>query len=246
MSNLGGIPLTDVSVSFQGVTKKYLQKVAIHEMNFELPTGKMIGLIGPNGSGKSTMLKLMAGLILPSSGTIAVAGQPVNRRISNLVSFASDKDDLYGFYTVSEMIQFYQGIFPDFNAARAKEMMAFMQLDPGVKVKTLSKGNAGRLKMLLALSRTAPVVLMDEPLSGLDPMVRTAIVKSLISFIDLDQQTVILSTHEVLEVEPLLDMVVLVHQGRVRAISRVDEIQEQAHQGLVPWMAQQLSVGVTP
>ncbi len=232
--------MSNISVVFEDVTKRYLQQVAVRGVSFELPKGKMIGLIGPNGSGKSTMLKLMAGLLRPSSGRVLVEGQLANRRIGNIVSYASDKDVLYGFYTLGEMVNFYKEIFSDFDAQRAKEMMSFLSLAPTVRVRALSKGNAARLKMLLAVSRNAPLILMDEPLSGIDPMARTSIIKSLISFIDLNNQTVILSTHEVAEVEPLLDTVVLVNNGQVCNVQDIVDIQTEHHQSLAEWMEKTL------
>lgn len=232
--------MSDVSVVFAEVTKSYSQRMAVRDMSFTLPKGKMIGLIGQNGSGKSTVLKLMAGLLRPSSGKVLVEGQEMDRRNSHRVSYSSDKDALYGFYKVSETLQFYAEIFPDFDQERAREMSRFLHLDSSMRVKELSKGNLARLKMLLAVSRKAPLILMDEPLSGIDPMARTAIIKSLISFIDLSRQTVILSTHEVAEVEPLLDTVVLVNGGQVKSIMDVVDIQAEQRQGLSAWMEKNL------
>lgn len=236
--------MSDVSVVFAEVTKNYSQRTAVRDMSFTLPKGKMIGLIGQNGSGKSTVLKLMAGLLRPSSGKVLVEGREMDRRNSHRVSYSSDKDALYGFYKVSETIQFYAEIFPDFDQERAREMAGFLNLDSSMRVKELSKGNLARLKMLLAVSRKAPLILMDEPLSGIDPMARTAIIKSLISFIDLPRQTVILSTHEVAEVEPLLDTVVLVNRGQVKSIMDVVDIQAEQRQGLSAWMEKNLGSAV--
>jgi ABC-2 type transport system ATP-binding protein len=233
--------MPEVSVVFESVTKRYLQNAAVQDVSFTLPKGRMIGLIGPNGSGKSTMLKLMSGLLRTSAGRVLVEGREVDRRIGKIVSYASDKDVLYGFYKVGEMVKFYEEIFSDFEIGRAREMMAFLKLDPSVRIKALSKGNAARLKMLLALSRNAPLILMDEPLSGIDPMARTAIIKSLISFIDLTNQTVILSTHEVMEIEPLLDTVMLVNNGQVCSIQDVVDIQTEYHQSLAEWMEKTIS-----
>ncbi|RYD06977.1 hypothetical protein N752_01410 [Desulforamulus aquiferis] len=134
--------------------------------------------------------------------------------IASEVSYLSELDVLYPFYTVKETIDFNAGLFADFDVAKAQEMLTFMQLDPDKKVKALSKGNRGRLKIILTLARKVPLILMDEPLSGLDPLVRDSIIKSLISYLDLEQQTVVMTTHEVTEVEPILDMVVAVQNGR--------------------------------
>ena len=109
-------------------------------------------------------------------------------------------------------------------------MMDFMGLDPDAKVKNLSKGNRGRVKLVVTLSRNAPYILMDEPLSGLDPIVRDSIIKGLISFVDLAKQTVIITTHEVNEVEPLLDQVVALRDGEIIKFADVEELRPRKTQ----------------
>lgn len=228
--------MSETILKFERVSKTYGRKTALHETSFELPAGKIIGLIGTNGSGKSTTLKLMAGLLRPSGGSVAVNGRTVKGRIPELVSFLPDGDYLYPFYTVKQTIRLFGGVYRDFDQIKALEMMSFLELNGDQPVKGLSKGNMARFKMLLALSRQVPLILMDEPLSGLDPLVRGSIIKSLISFIDMDNQTVVLSTHEVAEIEPLLDMAMLIHDGRLRSIREVEEIRSSDRMNLVEWM----------
>ncbi|CEH28835.1 spermidine/putrescine ABC transporter ATP-binding protein [Aneurinibacillus migulanus] len=228
--------MSDVLVKFQHVSKKYQSKVAVHNISFELPRGKIIGLIGTNGSGKSTMLKLMAGLIRPTRGMVMINGEQIKRRIPEQVSFLPDGDHLYPFYTVQQTIDVFSSIYSDFDKKKAIEMLTFMELPGDQFIKVLSKGNKGRLKIILALSRQVPLILMDEPLSGLDPIVRNSIIKSLISFIDVERQTVIMSTHEVAEVEPILDMAVLIHNGELQSIQEVEQIRFTSNMSLVEWM----------
>ena len=228
-------------IEFTNVTKKYGRQLALDNVSLTLPQGKIIGLVGPNGSGKSTILKLIAGLAHPNSGSVKVNGKVAHRRIASEVAYLSELDVLYNFYTVAETIAFYAGQFADFDLAKAQEMLTFMQLEPNKKVKDLSKGNRGRLKILLSLARKAPLILMDEPLSGLDPLVRDSIIQSLISYLDLEQQSVIMTTHEVTEVEPILDTVVAVQYGQIRGIAEVDEIRSQLGQSLLDWMKQNLT-----
>ena len=227
-------------IEFQNITKKYPGQIALRDVSFTLPRHKIIGLVGPNGSGKSTMLKLTAGLLHPSVGSVKVNGQIVTRRIATEVAYLSELDVLYSFYTVEETLKFYAGMFADFDAAKATEMLSFMQLDPHKKVKDLSKGNRGRLKIILVLARRVPLILMDEPLSGLDPLVRDSIIQSLISYLDLSEQTVIITTHEVSEMEPILDMVVAVQNGKVQGMAEVDEIRSKYGKSLVEWMKETL------
>lgn len=223
-------------IKFEHVGKRYLKKVALKDINLELKPGKIVGLIGENGSGKSTTLKLIAGLIQPTSGVVTVNGRRVSRRISEHVAYLSELDEFYGFFTVGEMIAFFASQYPDFNREKAEEIRRFMKLAPDSKIKNLSKGNRGRLKIVLTLAREVPVVLMDEPLSGLDPMVRDAIVKGLISFIDLERQIVLITTHEIKEVETILDEVLLIKGGEIIGHKNVEELRDRENLGLVEWM----------
>lgn len=235
----------DSIISFRDVSKRYQRREAIYNLTFDLPNGKVIGLIGPNGSGKTTTLKLMSGLLHPSRGTVLLHGHRLSRvKAAQEISYLSDSAAVYPFYSVGQMVTYYQGIYADFDAAKASEMLAFMNLDARQDVRTLSKGNLGRLKIVLTVSRQVPLIVMDEPLSGLDPLVRQSIMKGLISFIDLDKQTVVLSTHEVDEIEPLLDTAILLSEGQIRAIASTDDIREQYGQSMVEWMKSVLdSVG---
>lgn len=228
-------------IEFQNVTKNYPGQEALRNISLTLPQGKIIGLVGPNGSGKSTLLKLTAGLVQPSQGSVIVNGQQANRRIAAQVAYLSELDVMYPFYTVAETIQFTAGMFPDFDQAKAQEMLQFMQLSQDKKVKSLSKGNRGRLKIILTLSRRVPLVLMDEPLSGLDPIVRDSIIRSLISYLDLEQQTVVITTHEVAEIEPILDTVVAIQDGQVQGMIEVDVLRSTQGKSLLEWMKETLN-----
>lgn len=223
-------------IELREVSKKYLNQFALRGVNLTLPVGKIIGVVGENGSGKSTTLKLIAGLVKPSSGTIKINGEQVTRQISKKVSYLSELDTFYNFFNVQETIDFFATQFADFNLQKANEIREFMKLESNQKVKNLSKGNRGRLKIVLTLAREAAVILMDEPLSGLDPMVRDSVVKSLISFIDIEKQTLIITTHEVSEIEPLLDTVIAIHKGKVIKIAEVEELRLNEGLSIVEWM----------
>lgn len=223
-------------INFKNVTKTYLTKAALKDVTMVLPSGKIIGIVGSNGSGKSTTLKLISGLCRPSKGTVTINGHIISRRSSNTVSYLSELDAYYSFYTVKETLDFFATQFADFNLNKAEDIMHYMSLEPNQKVKHLSKGNRGRLKIVLTLAREVPLILMDEPLSGLDPMVRDSIIKGLISYVDLEKQTVIITTHEVNEVEPLLDMIVAIKDGKVIKIADVEELRQSEMNSVVEWM----------
>lgn len=225
-------------VQLNQVSKRFPGTEALRGMNLDVPRGKIVGIIGPNGSGKSTTLKLIAGLMQPDRGTVTVDGEKVSRLISRKVAFLHESDHLYRSYRIKELIEFYNQMYDDFDTAKAYQMLDFLELDPNRKISALSKGNAMRVKLVLTLSRNAPLILLDEPLSGLDPMVRESIIKGLISFLDMDAQTVILTTHEVEEVEPLLDMVAAIKDGIIYKFEETEVIRSNYGMSLVDWMKQ--------
>jgi ABC-2 type transport system ATP-binding protein len=227
MSNL--IQLTNVS-------KKYVKQPALTNISFTLPIGKIVGIVGENGSGKSTLLRLISGLSLPTSGMVTVNGETANRRISKVVSYLSELGSFYSIFTVREAMDFQASQYTDFNMAKAEEIMKFMKLEPHMKIKDLSKGNRARLKIMLTLAREVSYILMDEPLSGLDPMVRESIVKGMISYVDLESQTLIMTCHEIAEIESLLDCFIAIKNGSLLRMTDVDELHESEGLGITDWM----------
>lgn len=223
-------------IQFEQVTKRYLSKTALIDVDLEFPAGKIIGVVGENGSGKSTMLKLIAGLLRPTKGRVLVNGEPSHRRIARKVAYLSELETYYPFFTVQETVDYHAAQFGDLDRKKAREIIEFMGLDPNAKIKHLSKGNRGRVKLVVTLARKAPYILMDEPLSGLDPIVRDSIIKGMISFIDLDYQTVVITTHEVIEVEPLLDQVVALREGQVIKVMDLDAFRSNEGMSLAEWM----------
>ena len=154
--------------------------------------------------GRRRFLKLIAGLVTPNSGTATFDGNPITRRIASEIAYMPDADLFYPYFTVKQLFDFYESQFEDFDSMKAKEIAQFLNLALDSKIKNLSKGNRGRVKIAVTLGREASYYLLDEPFSGLDPMVRDDIAKGLIRFTDTERQTVLMSTHELKEVEPLL------------------------------------------
>lgn len=224
-----------MTVKLHQVTKRYGREFSLKDVSLNLKPGKIYGLVGPNGSGKSTTLKLIAGLVYPNEGTVEVDGEVVTRKISEKVAYLTELDMFYDSFTVQRMFDFYASQFADFDVEKGKLLLKDMDLDGGKKIKQLSKGNRGRLKLVLALARKAPVVLLDEPFSGLDPMVRDSIVRSLISYLDFDKQTVLITTHEINEIEPLMDEVIVISDGKMIAEKNVEALREDEGLSVLQW-----------
>ncbi|QAV83432.1 ABC transporter ATP-binding protein [Bacillus subtilis] len=228
-----------MEIKLEHVSKKYGRHTAVNDVSITLSSGRIYGLIGPNGSGKSTTLKMMAGLLFPTSGFVKVDEEQVTREMVRQTAYLTELDMFYPHFTVKDMVNFYQSQFPDFQTEQAYKLLNEMQLNPEKKIKKLSKGNRGRLKIVLALARRADVILLDEPFSGLDPMVRDSIVNSLVSYIDFEQQIVVIATHEI---ETLLDEVIILANGEKVAQREVEDIREQEGMSVLQWFKSKMEV----
>ncbi|MEK3809964.1 ABC transporter ATP-binding protein [Bacillus sp. FSL R7-0685] len=231
-----------MEIKLEHVSKKYGRHTAVNDVSITLSSGRIYGLIGPNGSGKSTTLKMMAGLLFPTSGFVKVDEEQVTREMVRQTAYLTELDMFYPHFTVEDMVNFYQSQFPDFQTEQAYKLLNEMQLNPEKKIKKLSKGNRGRLKIVLALARRADVILLDEPFSGLDPMVRDSIVNSLVSYIDFEQQIVVIATHEIDEIETLLDEVIILANGEKVAQREVEDIREQEGMSVLQWFKSKMEV----
>lgn len=220
------------------ITKRFLTTKAVDGINLRIDPGKIYGIIGENGSGKSTLLKLLSGLLHPSKGTITINGERVTRQSASTIAYMTDRDRFYPYFKVSELISFYQSQFADFNKSKAEDILDFLAIDHDQKLKHLSKGNLGRVKLAVTVAREAPFLLLDEPLSGLDPMVRESIVKGIIQFVNFDQQSLVITTHEIRDIEPLLDEVIIIHEGKKLDQQRVDDIRMNEQLDVEGWLKQ--------
>ncbi|SDW98049.1 ABC transporter ATP-binding protein [Paenibacillus sp. CF384] len=210
-----------------GVHKRYLLKHAINGIDLQIRKGTIVGLLGPNGSGKSTLLKMMAGMIYPTSGSILVNGREPGVRNKAQIAYLPEIDNLYGWMTVKETLRFISGFYPDWKEDKAADMLAKMELDIDQKVRSLSKGMRARLKLIAALSRDVPLVLLDEPFSGIDPSSRAKIIRSIASEFESAEQTIILSTHSVKESEPMFDDVIFLQGGRIKLFDSAENLRAE-------------------
>lgn len=207
--------------------KKYGHTLALCGLNLEIPKGKIVALLGPNGSGKSTLLKLFAGLIHPTAGEALVLGERAGVKTKSKVAYVPEFNHLYRWQTVEEATRFAMKFFSDLDYELAQKLIAEMQLEPGLKIGSLSKGMHARLKLALALARTAPVLLLDEPLSGIDPQSRRKILTALVDTYRPGEQTIILSTHQVLESEATFDQVLFLQEGELVLWGEADELRRE-------------------
>ncbi len=200
--------------------------LALDDFSTEIGSGSIYGLIGPNGSGKSTLLRLIAGVYRPDGGSLEVDGQSVfeNEHIKERIFFVSDDFFYFPGATVDEMAALYAGFYPNWSWERYAELSGKFPLERKRKLQTFSKGMARQAALLLGLSAQTPFLLLDEAFDGLDPIIRTAVRKILSDDVSRRDATVIITSHNLRELEDLCDHVGLVHRGNILFQKELDEL----------------------
>ena len=220
------------AIQLTGIHKRYFRSHALRGIDVSIDKGKIVGLLGPNGAGKSTLLKICAGLVSPTSGKAQVLGQDISTATKGMTAYIPDIDTFYSWMTVRQAIAFENSMFEDLVLTDAMDLVRELKLDPDNKISSLSRGQRGRLKLVLAMSRRAELVLMDEPLSGIDPPSRTAILETIADRYRAGEQTIIISTHEVLESEKLFEDVIFLSEGRIVLSGEADRLRAERGKSL--------------
>jgi len=193
---------------------------AISDLSMHVPERAVYGFLGPNGSGKTTTIRLLLGLLRPTSGNIAVLGMSMPEQSPAVLArtgYVPERLHLYPSLTVGEAVRYHSAFYPTWDQPWANEMMKQLQLDATRSINVLSKGETGKLMMLLALAQKPDLLVLDEPTDGLDPVVRRDILAMLAQYVTDRQATVLISSHLVHELERICDWVGLMDQGRLVA-----------------------------
>lgn len=213
-------------VEIRELTKAYNAKaVPVNNLNLNLERGKIIGLLGPNGSGKTTLIKMMNGLLTPTHGTILIDGSKPGIKTKAAVSYLPERTYLENNMKVYELIDFFKDFYADFSKDKAYSMLTSLNIDSNAKLKTLSKGTKEKVQLILVMSRSADLYILDEPIAGVDPAARDYILKTIISNYN-ENATILLSTHLISDIENVLDEVIFLRYGQLLCHTTVDDIRE--------------------
>ena len=213
-------------LEIKDLTKRYGKKTALDNVNLVVEKGHIIGLLGPNGSGKTTLIKIVNGLLTPSSGDVLVNGNPVGINSKKVVSYLPDVNYLNMNQKVSELIKMFKLFYEDFNAERAYEMLEKLNINPNDNLKSLSKGTKEKVQLILVMSRDADLFILDEPIAGVDPAARDYILNLIISNYN-PESTIIISTHLIADIEKILDQVIFLKNGNIERFTSVEDIREK-------------------
>ncbi|NLK74603.1 MAG: ABC transporter ATP-binding protein [Clostridiales bacterium] len=207
----------------KSLTKTFTNVTALSNIDLTLEKGRIIGLLGPNGSGKTTLIKLINGLLVPTSGQLLIKNREPGIETKKIVSYLPERTYLAEWMRVSETIDFFADFYEDFDKNKAYEMLKRLQLEPDKRLKSLSKGTKEKIQLILVMSRNADLYCLDEPIGGVDPAARDYILNTIITNYN-ENATVIISTHLIADIENVLDEVVFIKNGSLSLHASVDEI----------------------
>lgn len=210
-------------IECKSLTKRYSGFTALSDVNLTLERGRIIGLLGPNGSGKTTLLKLINGLLVPDSGTINISGNNPGVETKKIVSYLPEKTYLADWMQITQVIEFFQDFYQDFDSKKAYKMLIDLEINPNKQLKTLSKGTKEKVQLILVMSRQADLYCLDEPIGGVDPASRDYILSTIINNYR-ENSTVLISTHLIADIEKVLDEVIFIKDGTVTLHSSVDDV----------------------
>jgi ABC-2 type transport system ATP-binding protein len=211
--------------------RRYDGVEALRGLTLQVPSGSICGFLGRNGAGKTTTIKVLLGMARPTSGRARVFGLAADASQSTIeirrrTGFVSEEKDLYGYMTVAEMIRFTAAFFPRWRADLEKRYLRAFELPADRRVRALSRGMRTKLALLLALSRGAELLILDEPTAGLDPAAAEDVLQALVSHGGSEETTIFFSSHQIAEVEQIADRVVIVDRGRAVVTGPLDDLRE--------------------
>ena len=217
-------PMTDI-VTLTNLTKTYNGIPALRDVTMSIPSGKIVGLLGPNGSGKTTLIKILNGLLQPTSGLVTINGFHPSPITKAQVAYLPDITYLDESKTIQYYLDFFQDFYADFRYPLALQLLEDLKLQPDLRLKDLSKGNKEKVQLILVMSREAKLYLLDEPIGGVDPASRDYILKTIINQYSEDA-SVIISTHLIADIESVLDEVVFLKYGQIELQGDTDNIRQ--------------------
>ena len=208
------------------LSMQYGSKTALDSISLSIPRGRIIGLLGPNGSGKTTLIKLINGLLTPTSGHLYIEGMEPGAETKKVVSYLPERTYFNSWMKVTDILDFFCDFYEDFSRSRAENMLNRLGINPADRLSTMSKGTKEKVQLIMVMSRDADLYCLDEPIGGVDPATRDYIIHTILTNFNPDS-TLLISTHLIADVERILDDVVFISRGQLVLHQSVDQIRQE-------------------
>lgn len=216
----------------ENLAKKYMTVTAMKDISVEVVPGKIYALLGPNGSGKSTFMKTVAGLIKPNGGTIEFEGSPLSVESRKHIAYMPTESFFYDYMDCRDVGKFYKDFYEDFSLERFEELMKEMGLSHNDKVRKMSSGMMAKMKLAVTLARDAKLLMLDEPLNGIDLIAREKIINTIITSAKEDN-AIIISSHLVDELEKIVDYAIFIKDGVVIKQGDAENLRQETGKSIV-------------
>ena len=217
---------TSSLLRLEHVQKNYGKTEALSGVNLDIQPGRIVGLLGPNGSGKTTIIKLINGLLQPTSGQVLINGEKPSPKTKKVVSYLPDTTYLGDNMKIKEVFAMFKDFYSDFDEEKANHLLEDLNLDEKSRLKNLSKGNKEKVQLILVMSRKADLYILDEPIGGVDPAARDYILKTIIQNRS-ENSSVLISTHLISDIEDILDDVIFIKDGEILLQEDANELRRK-------------------
>ena len=215
-----------VILEYKNVNKSFDEKQVLKNINLQIESNKIIGLLGKNGSGKSTLFKLANDLLTITSGEVLVEGKPVSVESKKIISYLPERPYLDPSLKVLDTIKLFETFYEDFDTEKAEKLLVDLDLDKNMRLSKMSKGMKEKVQLVLVMSRKAKIYILDEPLGGVDPASRDYILQTILKNFD-ENATLLISTHMISDIEKILDEVIFIDNGEIILQGNADELRKK-------------------
>jgi ABC-2 type transport system ATP-binding protein len=212
-------------LQISNLNKFYGKTQALNGVSFDIPKGKIVGVLGPNGSGKTTLIKTVMGLLSDYDGDVSIAGEKPGHLANASISYLPDKSHIPAWFTVNRALNFFADFYADFDKDRAESMLRSMSIPLDKKIKALSRGMQEKVSLSLVMSRRAELYVLDEPIGAVDPASREFIISTILQNFH-EEGAILLSTHIISDIEQILDVAIFLKEGEIVLNDEVENIRE--------------------
>jgi ABC-2 type transport system ATP-binding protein len=213
------------------LSHSYGKKKALDDVYFSIESGKIVGLFGPNGSGKTTLIKIIAGMIHDENSAVNICGNPVGAKSKAVVSYSPDRMPYRTDQKIADILESYELMYEDFDRKEAEKSLEELGIHSDDIIGKLSKGNSEKLQVIITMSRKAKLYILDEPFNGIDPVARENVVMIMLRMAP-EESSLIISTHQIGDIEQILDEAIFLKDGKIVLQRSVDEIRDEKGQSL--------------